>query len=63
MYFATVGGVVPLKAPTDVIAQFAFFVAIGFLSGFSERYAQDMLSISSSDQTAQKSAARVQATA
>lgn len=46
VYFATVGGVVPLTAPDDVTARFAFFVTIGFIAGFSERYAQDMLSIS-----------------
>ena len=54
LYWATVGGVVPLAPPggggtaalpgTDD-ARFAFFIAIGFIAGFSERYAQDMLLI------------------
>jgi hypothetical protein len=45
LYFATVGGIVPLKAPLEDPTRFAFFIGIGFLAGFSERYAQDMLSV------------------
>ena len=60
VYFATVGGVVPLEGPDEVVSRFAFFVAIGFIAGFSERYAQDMLSISPSDsQKAATSAAKL----
>jgi hypothetical protein len=37
------GGLIPLAPPSDP-AQKAFFLAgLAFLSGFSERYAQDML--------------------
>jgi len=50
LYFATVGGIVPLKAPTEPLMQFAFFIGIGFLAGFSERYAQDMLSVTPKDE-------------
>ena len=46
LYFATVGGLVPLEAPADPVTGFAFFIGIGFIAGFSERYAQDMLSVS-----------------
>lgn len=56
LYFATVGGVVPLKAPTDPLTQFAFFIGIGFIAGFSERYAQDMLSVSPKDEAAETAA-------
>lgn len=62
LYWATVGGVVPLAPPgggtgaalpaTDD-ARFAFFIAIGFIAGFSERYAQDMLLIRAPQQPEQ----------
>ena len=32
---------------------FAFFIGIGFIAGFSERYAQDMLSVSPRQDTSQ----------
>jgi hypothetical protein len=53
LYFATVGGLVPLQAPAEDVAQFAFFIGIGFIAGFSERYAQDMLSVSPRQDTPQ----------
>lgn len=43
VYWAVVGGLVPLDPPLDPNTRFAFFIAIGFLAGFSERYAQDLL--------------------
>jgi hypothetical protein len=49
LYFATVGGIVPLKAPDGDAVRFAFFIGIGFIAGFSERYAQDMLSVTPKD--------------
>src|SRR5262245_13044678 len=49
LYFATIGGLVPLKAPDDDAVRFAFFIGIGFIAGFSERYAQDMLSVTPKD--------------
>lgn len=52
LYFATVGGIVPLKAPADDAVRFAFFIGIGFIAGFSERYAQDMLSVTPKDEAA-----------
>lgn len=45
LYWATVGEVVPLAPPVADDARYAFFIAIGFIAGFSERYAQDMLLI------------------
>ena len=50
LYFATVGGIVPLEEPTEDLTRFAFFIGIGFIAGFSERYAQDMLSVSTKDE-------------
>jgi hypothetical protein len=43
VYWATVGGIVPLAPPDMPDPRFAFFIAIGFIAGFSERYAQDIL--------------------
>lgn len=37
------GGLIPLSAPTDPAQRAFFFAGLAFLSGFSERYAQDML--------------------
>ena len=53
LYFATVGGIVPLESPTEEVTRFAFFIGIGFIAGFSERYAQDMLSVSPRQEAAQ----------
>lgn len=53
LYFASVGGIVPLEEPSDELTRFAFFIGIGFIAGFSERYAQDMLSVSTKDEAAQ----------
>jgi len=55
LYWATVGEVVPLAPPTADNARFAFFIAIGFIAGFSERYAQDMLLIRAPEQSDQTS--------
>jgi hypothetical protein len=38
------GGVLPIAQPEDAAQAAYFFAAIGFLAGFSERWAQDMLS-------------------
>ena len=45
LFWATIGEVVPLSPPGSADARYAFFIAIGFIAGFSERYAQDMLLI------------------
>lgn len=43
--FALIGsGLVPVTVPTDETTRSYFFAAIGFLAGFFERWAQDMLS-------------------
>ena len=56
LYFATVGGLVPLEAPVEDVTRFAFFIGIGFIAGFSERYAQDMLSVSPRQDASQPAA-------
>jgi hypothetical protein len=55
LYWATVGEVVPLAPPGAPDARYAFFIAIGFIAGFSERYAQDMLLIRTQPQPAPES--------
>jgi hypothetical protein len=61
LYFATVGGLVPLEAPAEEVTRFAFFIGIGFIAGFSERYAQDMLSVSPREDAAQPAPETAQA--
>ena len=43
VYALVEGGIVPLEVPTDEGSAWLFFAAISFLSGFSERFAQDAL--------------------
>jgi hypothetical protein len=45
LYFAVQGGLAPQLRPesADASAQFAFFVAFGFLIGFSERFAKEIV--------------------
>jgi len=45
LYWAIVGGLAPVKLPDSDIARFGLFIAIGFAAGFSERYAQELLSL------------------
>jgi hypothetical protein len=52
LYFGIAAGVVPLRVPVDESANLAFYVTVGFLAGFSERYAQDMLLLGGRDRTA-----------
>jgi hypothetical protein len=49
LFFAISAGVIPLRVPVDETANLAFFVTVGFLAGFSERYAQDMLLLAGRD--------------
>ncbi|SRR5258706_3846779 len=55
LYWATDARIVLLAPPVDgPDIRFAFYIAIGFLAGFSERYAQDMLLVrSTGEATAQ----------
>jgi hypothetical protein len=41
-YAVVLAGLVPMESNADPIRQTALYVAIGFLSGFTERFAQDM---------------------
>jgi hypothetical protein len=44
LYFAVQGGLTPqIQKPRDGSAAFAFFVAFGFLIGFSERFAKEIV--------------------
>jgi hypothetical protein len=44
LYFAVQGGLTPqIQAPSDGSPEFAFFVAFGFLIGFSERFAKEIV--------------------
>ena len=45
LYFAVKGGLAPQMRPPshEAAAQFAFFVAFGFLIGFSERFAKEIV--------------------
>ena len=44
LYFAVKGGLTPqIRTPTDDATAFAFFVAFGFLIGFSERFAKEIV--------------------
>jgi hypothetical protein len=58
LYWATVARLVPLAPPVEGSdVRFAFFIAIGFLAGFSERYAQDMLLVRTAPAEADRPAA------
>jgi hypothetical protein len=52
LFFAITAGVIPLRVPIDESANLAFYVTVGFLAGFSERYAQDMLLLAGRDRGA-----------
>ncbi len=43
LFLSTASGLLPVATPTDPSKQQYFYPAIGFLAGFSERWAQDML--------------------
>ena len=44
LYFAVKGGLTPqIRTPTDDASAFAFFVSFGFLIGFSERFAKEIV--------------------
>ena len=45
LYWAIIGEVAPIKVPSTPNGQFAVFIAVGFAAGFSERYAQELLSL------------------
>jgi hypothetical protein len=40
---AAISGFIPVQLPTDTLKQTYFLVVLGFIAGFSERFAQDML--------------------
>jgi hypothetical protein len=40
---AAISGFIPVQLPTDSLKQTCFLVVLGFIAGFSERFAQDML--------------------
>ena len=44
------GGIVQVLSPPDSGANLAFYAALGFLSGFSERFAQDVIAQAGGDQ-------------
>jgi hypothetical protein len=41
-YAVVLAGLVPMDEGDDPVRQTALYVAIGFLAGFTERFAQDM---------------------
>jgi hypothetical protein len=43
VYLFLDGGIVQVVSPPDGGANLAFYAALGFLSGFSERFAQDVI--------------------
>lgn len=45
IYFAIVAGLIPLDVPQGGAAEMFFFAVTAFLAGFSERWAQDMLTV------------------
>jgi hypothetical protein len=45
LYWAIIGGLAPVKLPDSDGGRFGLFIAIGFAAGFSERYAQELLSL------------------
>jgi hypothetical protein len=49
-YWLLAGGLIPIKVPSGSSA-FNFYAGLAFLMGFSERFAQDMLSIGESNAT------------
>jgi hypothetical protein len=46
------GGIVEVLSPPDGGQQLAFYAALGFLSGFSERFAQDVIAHATGDDDA-----------
>jgi hypothetical protein len=50
VYLFLDGGIVQVLSPPDGGANLAFFAALGFLSGFSERFAQDVIAQASRDE-------------
>jgi hypothetical protein len=49
VYLFLDGGIVQVVSPPDGGANLAFYAALGFLSGFSERFAQDVIAQASRD--------------
>ncbi len=49
VYLFLDGGIVQVVSPPDGGANLAFYAALGFLSGFSERFAQDVIAQASGD--------------
>jgi hypothetical protein len=49
VYLFLDGGIVQVVSPPDGGANLAFYAALGFLSGFSERFAQDIIAQASRD--------------
>jgi hypothetical protein len=49
VYLFLDGGIVQIVSPPDGGANLAFYAALGFVSGFSERFAQDVIAQASRD--------------
>jgi hypothetical protein len=49
VYLFLDGGIVQVVSPPDGGANLAFYAALGFISGFSERFAQDVIAQASRD--------------
>jgi hypothetical protein len=57
VYLFLDGGIVQVVSPPDGGANLAFYAALGFLSGFSERFAQDVIAQASRDDRPRAAAA------
>jgi hypothetical protein len=54
IYLFLDGGIVQVVSPPDGGANLAFYAALGFISGFSERFAQDVIAQASRDEKTPK---------